>query len=739
MVVLRDDGQQGGWLSPFVSSTVTDRDGHFRFESVSPGTRYTIRAAAEGFFHSWELLWPPASEPTIQMREGETAISVSVALEPYRVISGKLLDVSGDPLYGFEVRAVPVDPSGSRRRGTSVRAWTDDRGMYRISDLAPGQYYILATPPNFSGRGKWHWQPTETGYSTEYHADESVVLKSRVIDLRIKLERDGVDFQVPRVPVYQRWRRASGKPATIEGKVTDTLHNEPLGHVLVSLRSIATAAAASTPEVYATETDAAGQFLIHAASGQYHLETYRSGFMAVGAGPDFYPKLILRGGEHVRTSVSMMPAGAGVISGRVVDEDRNPVRGASVALGHYQSGPIYSSGSAGPVFAPSATTDDHGEYRLPVRTGTYYPRAFPPDSNLPLAREMQRVRGFWFVPTYLAGTDFATGKAVVVSPGSDIRLPEIVLGTEHRFSIRGKFTEYESGRHYSVLLRDIPEHHEYESFHVGWPPPPKYSELETKISGQEFEIRDVPPGKYFVTAETSAERGSTKPLHARQAVEVVDHDVEDVVLNFAMPFNISARVVVEGPWFNLSGTMVALMWDWQDRHEVRLKSDGVFELTGFLPELYEFQWSYSRFAPSAYLKSVWLGTRQINDMRIDLRGGPQPLTLVYANDASSITGIVRDATRRPVSAAVVVIPENADTFTMLRPRVSYSSSEGVFTLLMVPPGAYRLLALDVMGNDMLPPEFWTPYLDESIRIIVAPSSSQSVELRAAALSSLPSR
>jgi hypothetical protein len=423
---------------------------------------------------------------------------------------------------------------------------------------------------------------------------------------------------------------------------------------------------------------------------------------------------------------------AAVISGRVVDADGEPVRDANVGLGHYSS--IDGNDL---VFSPAATTDDRGEYRLSqVQAGTYYPRAFPPNLEAsPWARDFQRARGFWFVPTYLPSTiDVAQAKSIVVAAGSETRLADIVLRTERRYSIRGKFADFQNSRRYWVLLREMPESHHYQIAVNFRPPPPKYYDLDTKVLGEEFEIRDVSPGHYSVIGTASDVYPSTQSLVARQVVEVTDHDVENVVLTFANPFEIPGQIKFDGAPFDTSGLMIALMWDWQDRHEVNLKSETSFTFTGVRSEIYAIELGEGAPFPigssGPYLKSARLGDRELVDWQVDLTDGPKPLTLVFANDASTIDGTVRDARGRLVSAKVVIVPENAHQLSMPRPRVSASDEKGAFTLRQIPPGEYRLFAAQgttapiVYGFDLA-----RPYLSQSTRITVKPKSSQFVNLQ----------
>jgi hypothetical protein len=63
------------------------------------------------------------------------------------VISGKIVDVDGDPMAGVGVNATISGTSGlAAQRYRAGSAVTNDLGEYRIADLRPGKYLISARP-----------------------------------------------------------------------------------------------------------------------------------------------------------------------------------------------------------------------------------------------------------------------------------------------------------------------------------------------------------------------------------------------------------------------------------------------------------------------------------------------------------------------------------------------------------------------------------------------------------------
>jgi hypothetical protein len=66
-----------------------------------------------------------------------------VRLWKFGAISGTVADEAGEPLVGVRVSAYRrTIIAGNRRYGARVAALTDDRGIYRIGNLVPGEYVV---------------------------------------------------------------------------------------------------------------------------------------------------------------------------------------------------------------------------------------------------------------------------------------------------------------------------------------------------------------------------------------------------------------------------------------------------------------------------------------------------------------------------------------------------------------------------------------------------------------------
>jgi len=124
---------------------VTDAAGHFMIEDVKPGT-YRVGYDHSGFVdaekrhHGRGML--------LSLEAGQEIKDLLFHMAPAAVITGKVTDIDGDPAPGVSVAALPPHFWLDRDRMASGWGVTNDLGEYRISDLAPNRYTIVAQPPS---------------------------------------------------------------------------------------------------------------------------------------------------------------------------------------------------------------------------------------------------------------------------------------------------------------------------------------------------------------------------------------------------------------------------------------------------------------------------------------------------------------------------------------------------------------------------------------------------------------
>ena len=122
---------------------LTAADGRFLFRDLPRG-RYELAVVAPGYVPgSYGQNRPSGPGRLIDLGDGEKLGAVSVRIWKVASISGTVLDESGEPAVGVSVRSFRrVIAGGQPRFLSGALDNTDDRGMYRIPALVPGDYVV---------------------------------------------------------------------------------------------------------------------------------------------------------------------------------------------------------------------------------------------------------------------------------------------------------------------------------------------------------------------------------------------------------------------------------------------------------------------------------------------------------------------------------------------------------------------------------------------------------------------
>ena len=130
---------------------LTGSDGRFFFRGMSRGN-YSITAIKGGFVTgAYGSTRPGGPSAPVTVGDAERRDGIVVRLWRHAALSGTVSDESGEQQVAVQVRAYRRTVAGGKRRYVSGGvALTDDRGIYRIGNLVPGDYIVGTAPRHLS-------------------------------------------------------------------------------------------------------------------------------------------------------------------------------------------------------------------------------------------------------------------------------------------------------------------------------------------------------------------------------------------------------------------------------------------------------------------------------------------------------------------------------------------------------------------------------------------------------------
>jgi protocatechuate 3,4-dioxygenase beta subunit len=526
----------------------------------------------------------------------------------------------------------------------------------------------------------------------------------------------------------------------IAGTVVKEPGSQPLKKVLVQI----VAENQKEGGNYTASTDADGHFHIeNVVPGRYRIFIERAGFVGVnehGLKSDVNVFTAQAGQSLADLLFRMLPTA--VISGRITDEDGDPMPGVRVVAQKKKPGKSTRE-SVG-----TEATNDLGEYRLAgLFPGHYWIVAMPPPDFRDYEKQEKSSAGEGqpdarYVNTYYPGTyDAMLASAVTLKAGDEMPV-NFTLLPARTYRVRGIITGVTAGQKPSVeLFSKAGDSYRANANEIG--------------PGGEFEVRGVAPGSYVLKASSGADSQS---ITARQDVSVVAADVEGVKLAPQPSFTLSGHLRIEG-----SAAADFTQYSANLRQAELPEDPGFFMSQEFfgtnapVDRLGNFEWRdvtsgnyivqvYGGDGQGSFLKSVKVGGRNIETGFAAT--GPATLDLLVSTKGGTVEGAVvlrekeKDADTdhvnndhvnndHPVAnATVVAVPE--EKYRKLPDRFGIGSTDqrGRFTIRGMAPGSYTLYAWqDLEDGVYRDPDFLKSQEANGTAVKVEEGSHQTVELK----------
>ena len=128
-----------------IKRAVTNTDGRFVFRAIAAGT-YSLAATRNGYSPGATGRRRPGGQPrSFTVADGVRVTDATIPIWRMPTITGVVRDDRGQPAVGVYVRAMRRWMVGGRAElDFSSGEATDDRGHYRIFNLEPGSYVVMA-------------------------------------------------------------------------------------------------------------------------------------------------------------------------------------------------------------------------------------------------------------------------------------------------------------------------------------------------------------------------------------------------------------------------------------------------------------------------------------------------------------------------------------------------------------------------------------------------------------------
>jgi hypothetical protein len=519
--------------------------------------------------------------------------------------------------------------------------------------------------------------------------------------------------------------------ASIEGQVGDAATGAPVRKANLSLRRIdANLSQAGILGTYGTVSDTGGKFAIKDIEpGKYQLSVSRTGYvtMQYGARAPNRPGVTLSLSPRQQLKeVNFRLIQHGVISGRILDEDGEPIAGVQVqtqsfryVLGKKQLTPAGGGNS----------TNDLGEFRIfGLAPGKDYLsaiyRSFDPPNNRFTTSQPDED----YVPTYYPGTiDSSRAVPLEVTAGGQLTNISLSISKARTVRISGRITNLVSpgGTTPNVMLGP----RSANFFSMGIVNRPN----QVDRAGR-FEIRGVIPGSYWLTASVNQ---SNRMYSVRQPVDVGSSNIENLVLAIGEGAQITGSVRIDGET-SLSLTSIRVYLQPREpgimmgpTSNSTLKDDGSFHLTDVSPDRYNL--SFPGLPDGLYVKSIRVGDNDVLATGLDLTSSrSMSVEVVLSPRAGEVIGIVQSPNTQQAApgATVVLVPQEDERRTQQTYyKIATTDQMGAFTLKSVVPGEYRAYAWEeIEPGAYIDPDFMKPFESKGQAVSVPEGGHNALQL-----------
>ena len=240
----------------------SNEQGAFEFKELVAGS-YQLTVAAEryvGLEFGQKVPWEPGRR--IELADSQQFDKADLPLPRTSAVEGRLTDEFGDPMPGVTVQIARVQFVAGKRRllpisaAANVTRPTDDLGRFRVYNLPPGDYYVLALSGPFAGADD------PSGFAPTYYPGTRVATQAQAV--HVGVAQDLADISFPLAPAAM---------GTVSGSVVDKSGQAQVGSTVMLFQTTGGDVRALISARIATEADGAFAFR-NVAAGSYVVQAW---------------------------------------------------------------------------------------------------------------------------------------------------------------------------------------------------------------------------------------------------------------------------------------------------------------------------------------------------------------------------------------------------------------------------------------------------------------------------------
>jgi len=487
----------------------------------------------------------------------------------------------------------------------------------------------------------------------------------------------------------------SGSAFTISGTVVNSISGAPISQAEIGLHPLF-----GGPQPQSAVSDASGHFAFsNVLPGRYTLNASRRGFVTqfyLQHGP--YSTAVVADAEFDTSNLILRLPPEGSISGQVLDESGDPVRGVQVTLFGQNS----SNGEPGVHFQRQTSADDEGRYHFAhLIAGTYFvavsaqpwyarhPQTFAtanPQGAGPTIQNsfrQMRKRGnpdprldvAYPVTFFPNATEIASASPIQLST-ADRQTADITLTAVPARHVRLNFSadpkQYPNVSLRQELFDQLPSQQHVEV---------------VQIEPGVWELLGIPPGHFELVLSTFDQENRT------QLIKTVSLGSDVEISAGAAPTGVEVRGKLMGEAGHRPARMRILLLSATLRRQLSadVTPQGEFEFREKVsPGTYTL---VVAGGDAHFLTQLTATGAKVSGRTVEISAQDVQLTATVSNAFSRVSGFaLRDGKRTP-GMLIALVPQESERYG--NPvRFDQSDGDGSFSVANLLPGKYMLIALD---------------------------------------------